>query len=75
MLNWILRPIMVIATVIAGWFVARDAVNFSVIQMVVGLLLITALVALGACWEMIADRLKDKKNVRRKHLCNINRAT
>jgi hypothetical protein len=65
MLNWILRPVMVIAAVIAGWFVARDAVNFNVIQMVVGLLLITVLVALGACWEMIADRLKDKKSVRR----------
>ena len=65
MLNWILRPIMVIAAVIAGWFVARDAVNFSVIQMVVGLLLITTLVAIAACWEMIADRLKSKKNVRR----------
>ena len=65
MVNWILRPIMVIAAVIAGWFVARDAVNFSVIQMVVGLLLITTLVAIAACWEMIADRLKSKKNVRR----------
>ena len=65
MLNWILRPIMVIAAVIAGWFVARDAVNFSIIQMVVGLLLITALVAVAACWEMIADRLKSRKNVQR----------
>lgn len=65
MLNWILRPIIAIAAVIAGWFVARDAVNFSVIQMVVGLLLITALIGLAACWEMIADRLKNKKNVRR----------
>ena len=65
MLNWILRPIMAIAAVIAGWFVARDAVNFSMIEMVVGLLLITALVGLAACWEMIADRLKSKKNVQR----------
>ena len=65
MLNLILRPIMVIAAVIAGWFVARDAVNFSVVQMVVGLLLITALVAVAACWEMIADRLKSRKNVQR----------
>ena len=64
-MNWILRPIMVIAAVIAGWVVARDAVNFSVIEMVVGLLLITTLVAIAACWEMIADRLKNKKNVRR----------
>ena len=52
---------MVIAAVIAGWFVARDAVNFSIIQMVVGLLLITALVAVAACWELIADRLKKKE--------------
>ena len=65
MVNWILCRIMVIAAVIARWVVARDAVNFSVIQMVVGLLLITTLVAIAACWEMIADRLKNKKNVRR----------
>ena len=65
MLNWILRPIMVIAAVIAGWFVARDAVNFSIVQMVVGLLLITALVAVAACWEMIADWFKSRKNVQR----------
>ena len=65
MLNWILRPIMAIAAVIAGWVVARDAVNFSVIEMVVGLLLITALVGLATCWEMIADRHKSKKNVQR----------
>ena len=64
-MNWILRPIIAIAAVIAGWFVARDAVNFSVIQMVVGLLLITALIGLAACWEMIADRHKSKKSVQR----------
>ena len=56
---------MAIAAVIAGWVVARDAVNFSVIEMVVGLLLITALVGLATCWEMIADRHKSKKNVQR----------
>jgi hypothetical protein len=53
---------MIIAAIIAGWFVARDAVNFSIIQMVVGLLLITAVVAIAACWETISDRLKGKKN-------------
>ena len=61
MLNLILRPIMIIAAVIAGWFVARDAVNFSIVQMVVGFLLITAVIGLAACWEMIADRLKSNK--------------
>lgn len=65
MLNLIIRPIMIIAAVIAGWFVARDAVNFSIVQMVVGLILITALVAVAACWELISDWFKNKKKLHR----------
>lgn len=61
MLNLFLRPVMIIAAVIASWFVARDAVNFTIIQLVVALLLITALVALGAFWEVLTDWLKNRK--------------
>ena len=50
--------IMVVAGVIAGWFVARDAVNFNIVQMVVGVLLITALVALAVLWETFVEWLK-----------------
>jgi ABC-type uncharacterized transport system permease subunit len=56
MLNFIIRPIMILAAAIAGYFVARDAVNFTIIQMVVALFLITVLVALAAFWEFFSER-------------------
>ena len=64
MVNLLLRPVMFFAAIIAGWFVARDAVNFNVIQMVVALFLITAIVAIGAFWETISGwfKSKDAKN-------------
>jgi hypothetical protein len=37
MLSWLVRLILLISGVIAGFFVARDAVNFPVIQGVVAL--------------------------------------
>ena len=62
MIKWLIRPIMLVAAVIAGWFVARDAVNFSIIQMVVALLLVTALVAVAAVVEALADRAESNKS-------------
>jgi hypothetical protein len=61
MLRWMIRPIMVVAAVIAAWFVACDAANFSIVQMVVTLVLIIALVSLAALWETLVERLKDRK--------------
>jgi hypothetical protein len=61
MLNLIIRPIMIFAAVIASYFVARDAQNFSIVQMTVALLLITALVGLGAFWEFVIDWFRTKK--------------
>jgi ABC-type uncharacterized transport system permease subunit len=61
MLNLIIRPIMILAAFIASYFVARNAVNFSIIQMVVAVLLITGLVAVAAFWELLADRFSAKK--------------
>jgi hypothetical protein len=52
---------MILAAFIASYFVARNAVNFSIVQMVVALLLITGLVAVAAFWEFLADRLNAKK--------------
>lgn len=60
MMNLLLRPVMFFAAIIAGWFVARDAVNFNIIQMVVALFLITAIVAIAAFWETLSDWLKSK---------------
>ncbi|WP_295558229.1 hypothetical protein [uncultured Hyphomicrobium sp.] len=60
-LSWLVRPVLILAAVIAGWFVAEDAANFSVIQMVVAVVLIAILVALAACWEAVMERLRERK--------------
>ena len=60
-LSWLIRPLLVVAAAIAGWFVAEDAVNFTIVQMVVAVVLIAALVALAALWEVIADRIRDAR--------------
>lgn len=40
MIGWLVRLILIPAGAIAGWFVAKDAPNFSAVQMVVALLLL-----------------------------------
>jgi hypothetical protein len=60
-LNWLIRPIFLLAAVIAGWFVAEDAANFGIVQMVIAILLITALVALAAFWESVLEWMKERK--------------
>jgi hypothetical protein len=52
---------MFLAAAITGWFVAEDAVNFSVIEMVVALFLITIIVAVAAFWETLSDWVTNKK--------------
>ncbi len=61
MVNLLLRPIMLLAAAIAGWFVAEDAVNFDIIQMVVALFLITIVVAVAAFWETLSEWLSSRK--------------
>jgi hypothetical protein len=58
MFGWIVRIILSVAAVITGWFVARDAANFGIIQMAVGLLLMTGFVAIAAFWKPLAAWLR-----------------
>ena len=51
MLGWIVRIIFVIAAPITALFVARDALNFGLIQTFVAMLLVTALVGLIAAYS------------------------
>jgi len=44
------RLLLLPAAIIAGWFVARDAVNFSTIQMTVALILFGLAVVAVAFW-------------------------
>jgi hypothetical protein len=63
-LNILIRPIMFLSAAIAAFFVARDAPNFTIIQMVVGLFLTLALVAIGAFWETLSDCFRRKGKTR-----------
>lgn len=48
MINWLIRLILIPAGVIAGWFVARDAPNFGIVQATMALFLIVLIVAVIA---------------------------
>lgn len=61
MVNLLLRPVMFLAAIVTGWFVAEDAVNFNVIEMVVALFLITIIVAVAAFWETLSDWVMNRK--------------
>jgi hypothetical protein len=50
MLSWIVRLLLIAAGIVAGWFVARDAPNFGVIQGAMALLLLVLIVFVLALW-------------------------
>lgn len=58
MLGWIVRILMVVAGSITSWFVARDALNFNIIQMVVAVLLFTFAVLIVAFWQELSALVK-----------------
>jgi len=47
-LTWLLRLILIPSGVVAGWFVAKDAPNFGIVQATVALFLIVFVVAVIA---------------------------
>jgi hypothetical protein len=61
MLAWIVRILLIVAGAITGWFVARDATNFGVLQMFVMLALITAFVAALTLLPMVLSWLKGQR--------------
>jgi hypothetical protein len=61
MLGWIVRILLIVAGAITGWFVARDATNFGVLQMFVMLALITVFVAALASLPMVLSWLKGQR--------------
>jgi hypothetical protein len=63
MLNWILRGILIVAGVVASWFVTRDSPQFGIMQIAVVLLLIVFIVAILAFWP---ERLSSMLNRVRK---------
>lgn len=61
MLQWIIRVLLVVSGSIASWFVARDELNFAVVQMVVAVLLFTAIIAIIAFWPILKRWFKRKE--------------
>ncbi|ARG97877.1 hypothetical protein B6N58_09520 [Legionella micdadei] len=64
MLGWLVRVLFVIAGSITSLFVSRDALNFSIFQMVIAVLLFTILVIIIAFWPMFTHWYKQR--IRRK---------
>lgn len=64
MLGWIVRILFVIAGFVTSLFVARDELNFPVIQTVVAVILFTFIIAIIAFWPMFLKWIKEnmKKN-------------
>ena len=48
MVTWLTRIALAIGGVVASWFVAKDAPNFSVVQGVAAMMIIAVVVALFA---------------------------
>ena len=53
MISWIVRGLLAGGGVVAGWFVAEDAPNFGVVQMMMALILLTFVVAVLAFWPAL----------------------
>lgn len=47
---WIIRLFLIIAAPIAALLVARDSLNFDIVQTFVAILLMIALLGFGAAW-------------------------
>ncbi len=54
-MGWIVRAVLIAGDLIAGWFVARDALNFPVVSFVAALFLFVVLVALLAFWPTLVQ--------------------
>lgn len=54
-MTWIVRLLLMIAAPITALFVARDALNFGVLQTFVATLLVAGFVALATAWRLRRD--------------------
>jgi hypothetical protein len=51
-MSLIFRVLFILAGAITALFVARDALNFTIIQTFVAVLLVTAIVGAGSLWSL-----------------------
>lgn len=60
MIGWLIRILFFIAGSITSLFITRDALNFSIFQMVIAVLIFTVLVIAIAFWPMFYSWYKQK---------------
>ena len=65
MLGWIVRLLLALAGIVAGWFVAREDTRFVLFQMVAAMLLVTAGVAAAAFGPSLIRRFTRKRQADR----------
>ena len=59
MVVWLTRIALATGGLVASWFVARDAPNFSVIQGIAAMMIIAAVVAAAALWPALRRRRRE----------------
>ena len=62
MVSLIVRGLLLLSGTVTGWFVARDAPNFSFIQGMVSLVVIAVIVFVIAFWPARWSHLLDRHN-------------
>ena len=58
-MGWVVRVLLIAGDLVAGWFVARDAINFPVLSFVAALFLFVCLVVLLAFWPTVIQLFRD----------------
>ena len=59
MVVWLTRIVLAAGGLVASWFVARDAPNFTVIQGIAAMMIIAAVVAAAALWPGLRRRRRE----------------
>lgn len=58
MFGWLIRILFVLASFITSFFVAKDALNYNFVQMVIVVILFTLMVAIIAFWPLLKSWFK-----------------
>ena len=60
--SWIVRGLLIVSGTVTGWFVSKDAPNFSFIQGMASLVVIAVIVLVLAFWPARWTHLLDRRN-------------
>jgi hypothetical protein len=60
--SWIARGLLIVSGTVTGWFVSKDAPNFSFVQGMASLVVITVVVFVLAFWPARWTHLFDRCN-------------